>query len=366
MQTHSPTLQRLLSAGYTKEQVLSLIHTRLAATSPTHKIWKEESTSNVKIHPFLRCEVFRIIFSFFKNLFSKKPKQLSVATTSPPAKPASTVKKASSVASSTRKLPPPARPSRHLPSTAPSRTHTRRARAPVTESLSPLRSSPTQGLPNFTGPLVNVCYSNAAVQMIANIPGLEAAIRSSNMQGKSIHVKSLKASLTFLIETMQNPTSEARVLDTAARTFWRAFQTCLISHPIGHLTPGVGRLNDSGEFLAYLGEMFDIPALSSRTYDLSLAFREAQQSAIATADAAAGDVVVANIDQRTGVRPREYITFGAHTYELCGIINFRSSHYTGCTRSRNGTWNNYNDRRVDTNRKEQYSPRVVIYQRIQG
>ena len=235
------------------------------------------------------------------------------------------------------------------------------------ENFPPLRNQPTKGLPNFTvRPLANVCYINAAVQMIANIPGLQSVIENANTRNKNQTIRRLQTSLIALTKTIQNPSPEKEAINSCAVDFWRDFQQCLRETPMEGLSIGIGRMNDSGELLTYLGDLFDIPNLSmTNKFDHSLAVREAQNSRTSSSDTpVTGEVIVADIDERRSFKPKEFITLGGENYELCGIINHGRAHYTGCTKSSDGSWNNYNDSRITKNSLQHFGPRVVIYQKV--
>ena len=77
-----------------------------------------------------------------------------------------------------------------------------------------------------------------------------------------------------------------------------------------------------------------------------------------------GSVVVVDIDQRKNFNPKEFVTFNGEHFELCGIVNHGGRHYTGCTKSANGFWNQYNDSKVERNKKLHYGPRMLVYQKI--
>ena len=220
------TLQTLLALGLTKEDIFTLMQGQAAKVAPKHEIWNTDISKQSHIHPFFRSQAFRMIFSFFKKLFSsKKTKQrvITSADTSPGATATVTkTKKVTSVSKGWTK-----RLTGYGAKTA--------KRRPL-PSFSPLRNTPTHGLPNFTvKPLANVCYINAVVQMIANIPNLKELFHSANVENSAPPIQKLKTSLLTLVTAMQSTKTKQKTINNLAVEFWRSFQAALIASPMGKI-----------------------------------------------------------------------------------------------------------------------------------
>ncbi len=226
----------------------------------------------------------------------------------------------------------------------------------------------TPGLPNFRGELSKVCYMNSALQMLANIPVLKDLIIEGKQTEYKQEASALKEDLVALLESMEKvPSSKLETLK-ASEKFWGSFQACCSAHKseYGTLTVGKGKVNDSSEFLAYLGDMLAIPILRNIS-ELSFEYIYAKTDEGAQIKDFTGDVFVTQTSSLSS-DPSDLkgeIKINGQRFILTGVINYNDlfKHYTSTVRVGND-WVNHDDsiKSVVNERGRNISgPRVAIY-----
>lgn len=219
------------------------------------------------------------------------------------------------------------------------------------------------GLPNMKGGLVNVCYMNSAIQIIKNIPGLTALVKSAEPQEDA---KNLKRALLELLDTMDNKTSEKNKIFDQSQAFWNQLQGLLTTSTSNFgLIPGKGKTNDSSEFMTFLGEKLNISPfknIASNTIDLS-----ANDFSTCIED---GDFFIASIQ---GKKPEIFDTLSirGNDFVLKGVIKyFWPGHYTSMVKVKDqgkDQWINYNDmnKRLLGPKGDFGKASVLIYEKVQ-
>ncbi|MCH9811807.1 hypothetical protein K0U07_03475 [bacterium] len=228
------------------------------------------------------------------------------------------------------------------------------------------------GLPNGREPLVNVCYMNGVTQQIAAHPAIETLVLNAKPQDAL--GKALQRDLLALVQTMKRGGSEQEVF-AASKKYWETFQRNLAEERGDGLFTGVGKTNDTVDFIRYLGKRLGVDE-----------FYDGQQMASWPLMIAEGFPTKAEGDpkvilpsfpnvQPIGYNPPEQIIVNGKRYTLQGIINkpqarlddgsiIEAHHFTSTTKSTDGRWVNQDDAvvtQVPADQKDNLGVYVMFY-----
>lgn len=376
---------------------------KFATACPKNRLWAILKSNGVKLHPFLYSEAIRVILSAFAKLVKwllTTPQDTHTITKKPTPTPAITKTKAlptvKQLQQKTTRAPTTCPPtiaenrtsaprSLERQTTIPSTALTPTSSTSTTTALSTPRQvgqrhpkqGPTTGLPNFQhinnatlGSIyvANVCYINAAVQMIANIPQLESLIQAADVSNSPKYTQRLKGTLTALLRAMQTERPNQENVRQIYGEFWRTLQISLRQSPLLGLNTGTVT-NCPIELLAYLGRELNIPKINSeRLFQSGIVFNQAQAigATFTNPNDDPGDVLIATIDNGGGLQPRPIISVNNNTYQLKGIINYTGTHYTATVRARDGNIYYHDDERRTPGSapRNRFRIRGVVYEKV--
>jgi hypothetical protein len=207
----------------------------------------------------------------------------------------------------------------------------------------------TVGLPNSRVDLglVNVCYINSSVQMIANIPGLKSLVENSHPAEEGV---AMKEDLLKLLQVMEKKPASEMDVESASKKFWDTFQTAIIKKGKAAfgLKPGVGQTNSSGEFIAFIGDVLKIAPFENlpgngifRTYQVEEVLPKGNGNFfISERQQDSGPV-----EKRINIQGERFILKGAIHFELDPVTKQPLNHYT-CSIffEDENQWINFNDK----------------------
>jgi|GEM_PF-5568064 len=222
------------------------------------------------------------------------------------------------------------------------------------------------GLPNMNGGLVNVCYMNSAIQIIKNIPGLTALVKSAQPKQEA---NELKKALVQLLDTMDNSSSSKKDIFNQSKAFWNEFQKLLTtSTNKSGLTPGKGKTNDSSEFMTFLGENLNIPPLKNINSNMFALFSKDFSNSLEDGNE---EFFIGSIQEK---KPKisDTLSIRGNDFVLKGVIKFFSlGHYTSTVKVKDqgkDQWINYNDmnKRLLGPKGDFGNASVLIYEKVQS